>query len=325
MVVLVAGTPIFPSKKNFVSALLRAHPEITTVVFTVNDSETNLLLGDREEILYGKGYIEDILCGLTFKISPKSFYQINPVQTERLYKKAIEFADLTGKETVLDAYCGIGTIGLAAARSAGKVTGVEVNPDAIRDAVANADRNGIENASFILGDAGEYMTMLADEGAKLDVLFMDPPRAGASEEFIRSALTCAPEKIVYISCNPETQARDLKLLTTKKAYKVIKLQPVDMFPWTHHIENIALLERVHLTEKKSAKESKTTHAGTDSANKPKHSRPSRRSQFASKNNKAFGKSGHTGTKEENQKSNSGRKKQNSRFDKNPAKKYRKEK
>ena len=243
MVVLVAGTPVFRSKKNFVSALLRAHPEITTVIFTVNNSETNLLLGEREEVLYGKGYIEDTLCGLTFRISPRSFYQVNPVQTETLYRTAIDFAGLTGRETVLDAYCGIGTIGLAAAASAGKVTGVEVNPDAVRDASANARLNNIQNIRFIEGDAGKYMEALAEEKTPLDLLFMDPPRAGASAEFIRSVLTCAPKKIVYISCNPETLARDLKLLTAKKAYQVKKIQPVDMFPWTHHIETVILLEK----------------------------------------------------------------------------------
>ena len=250
MVVLVAGTPVFRSKKNFVSALLRAHPEITTVIFTVNNSETNLLLGEREEVLYGKGYIEDTLCGLTFRISPRSFYQINPVQTETLYRTAIDFAGLTGRETVLDAYCGIGTIGLAAAASAGKVTGVEVNPDAVRDASANARLNNIQNIRFIEGDAGKYMEALAEEKTPLDLLFMDPPRAGASAEFIRAALTCAPKKIVYISCNPETLARDLKLLTAKKAYQVKKIQPVDMFPWTHHVETVVLLSKGEVDSKK---------------------------------------------------------------------------
>ena len=144
---------------------------------------------------------------------------------------------------MLDAYCGIGTIGLAAAASAGKVTGVEVNPDAVRDASANARLNNIRNIRFIEGDAGKYMEALAEEKTPLDLLFMDPPRAGASAEFIRSVLTCAPKKIVYISCNPETLARDLKLLTAKKAYQVKKIQPVDMFPWTHHIETVILLEK----------------------------------------------------------------------------------
>ena len=291
MVVLVAGTPIFPSKKNFTAALLRAHPEITTVVFTVNESETNLLLGKREEVLYGNGYIEDTLCGLTFRISPKSFYQVNPVQTEVLYRTALEYAGLTGKERVLDAYCGIGTIGLAAAGNAGQVLGVEVNPDAVADAEKNAVRNGIGNAEFVCADAGEYMTELAEMGEKVDVLFMDPPRAGADWAFLQAALTCAPEKIVYISCNPETQARDLGVLTAKKGYRVTRMQPVDMFPWTHHAENIALLEKVQPKAPKPPPETKSAPKQKTDAPVHKHTRPSRRSQFARKNNAAFGKSG----------------------------------
>jgi 23S rRNA (uracil1939-C5)-methyltransferase len=286
MVVLVAGTPIFPSKKSFTAALLRAHPEITTVVFTVNDSETNLLLGKREEILYGEGYIEDTLCGLTFRISPRSFYQINPVQTEVLYKTAIEYAGLTGKERVLDAYCGIGTIGLAAAKNAGEVLGVEVNPDAVADAEKNAARNRIENAGFVCADAGEYMTELAEMGETVDVLFMDPPRAGADAAFLQAALRCAPARIVYISCNPTTQARDLAVLTAKKAYRVRKMQPVDMFPWTHHVENVVLLEKV-TEEKPAPKKEKPAEPKAPA----KHTRPSRRSQFAKKNAGAFGRSG----------------------------------
>lgn len=295
MVVLVAGTPIFTAKRHFTEALLRAHPDITTVVFTVNDSDTNLLLGKREEVLYGKGYIEDTLCGLTFRISPKSFYQVNSVQTEVLYKTAIDFAGLTGKERVLDAYCGIGTIGLAAAANAGSVLGVEVNPDAIADAKKNAAHNGIKNAAFICADAGEYMTELAEAGEKVDVLFMDPPRAGSDRAFIRAALTCAPEKIVYISCNPETQARDLALLTADKKYRVVKMQPVDMFPWTHHVENVALLEKVQPKAPKPTPETKAAAKQKADAPVHKHTRPSRRSQFARKNNAAFGKSGKAGT------------------------------
>ena len=297
MVVLVAGTPVFPSKKNFVAALLRAHPEITTVVFTVNHSETNLLLGEREEVLYGDGYIEDVLCGLTFRISPKSFYQVNPVQTEILYQTAIDFADLTGRETVLDAYCGIGTIGLAAASSARQVIGVELNADAVADAHKNKRENGIENAAFVCADAGEYMTDLTgqENGTKIDVLFMDPPRAGASREFLSAVLRCMPEKIVYISCNPETQARDLKQLTAGKqpAYQVRRIQPVDMFPWTHHVENIVLLERTVVKKEAADKKRSVSHPETKKAQpKPvRHFRPSRRSQFANRNNAAFGKSG----------------------------------
>ncbi len=300
MVVLVAGTPVFPSKKNFVAALLRAHPEITTVVFTVNNSDTNLLLGDREEVLYGKGYIEDVLCGLTFRISPKSFYQVNPVQTEVLYRTAIDFAGLTGKETVLDAYCGIGTIGLAAASGVRRVIGVELNADAVEDARKNKQQNHIQNASFVCADAGEYLTDVAaqpQDGQKIDVLFMDPPRAGASREFLNAVLRCVPEKIVYISCNPETQARDLKQLTggRQPAYRVKKIQPVDMFPWTHHVENIVLLER-SVPKKEDAADKNHAHSSDHKQAQPKpkpvhRSRPSRRSQFADCNRAAFGRSG----------------------------------
>ena len=162
MVVLVTGTPVFPSKNNFVKALLKQFPEITTVVQNVNPYPTNLVLGDRQTVLFGKGTIEDVLCGCRFRISPKSFYQINPVQTEVLYSKAMELAHLKGNETVLDAYCGIGTIGIVAAkRGAGRVVGVELNGDAVRDAVTNARRNGLKNIRFFKGDAGDFMEELA--------------------------------------------------------------------------------------------------------------------------------------------------------------------
>ena len=241
MVVLVAAHPIFSMKKRFVQALLERHPEITTVVLNINSQKTSMVLGEREEVLYGKGYIEDTLCGCVFRISPRSFYQINPIQTEVLYGKAIELAGLTGTENVLDAYCGIGTIGLIAARTAGQVVGVEVNGDAVRDARVNAKRNGITNAHFITADAGEYMVELAQEGQPIDVVFMDPPRAGSDMAFLNSLVTLHPKKVIYISCNPETQARDLRTLT-KNGYCVTHVQPVDMFPHTQHIECIVALE-----------------------------------------------------------------------------------
>ncbi len=242
MVVLVASTPIFPLKKHFVKELLKRHPEITTIVLNINPHKTSMVLGEREEILYGAGYIEDTLCGCVFRISPRSFYQINPVQTEKLYQKAIEFAELSGHETVLDAYCGIGTISLLAAKSAGEVVGVEINGDAVRDARVNSRLNGITNAHFIEADAGQYMVELANEGQKIDVVFMDPPRAGSDMPFLNSLITLSPKKIVYISCNPETQARDLRVLT-KNGYRVTKLQPVDMFPYTSHVETVCLLSK----------------------------------------------------------------------------------
>ena len=164
MVVLVLGSPILPSKNHFVKALRELHPEITTIILNVNDQKTSMILGEREIVLYGKGYIEDTLCGLTFRISSKSFYQVNPVQTERLLYVYLLLAGLTGRERVIDAYCGIGTIGLIASRSAGEVIGVELNPDAVRDAVFNARRNEIKNARIFRGDAGEFMTQMAAQG-----------------------------------------------------------------------------------------------------------------------------------------------------------------
>ena len=245
MVVLVCVSPVFPSKRNFVNALRKLHPEVTTVVLNVNDRRTSMVLGKRDIVLYGKGYIEDQLCGCTFAVSPQSFYQVNPVQTEILYRKAIEFADLHGTEKVLDAYCGTGTIGLIAAEYAGEVTGVELNPEAVRNAVSNAKRNQRKNIRFVQGDAGEYMQKMAAQRETMDVVLMDPPRAGSDEVFLSSLVTLAPEKVVYISCNPVTLARDLKYLG-KHGYRVNRAVPVDMFPWTaeEHVETVVLLSRI---------------------------------------------------------------------------------
>ena len=242
MVVLVTGSPIFPSKNNFVKALRKAHPEITTVVLNVNDRQTSMVLGDREKPIFGPGFIKDRLCGCMFRISPKSFYQVNPVQTEILYQTAIDYASLTGKEAVIDAYCGIGTIGLIAAKKAGKVIGVELNKDAVKDARINAKENKITNAAFYQGDAGRFMVEMAAKGEKADVVFMDPPRAGSDERFLSSIVKLSPKKVIYISCNPETLARDLKYLT-KHHYKVEKIQPVDMFPFCDHVETVCSLSR----------------------------------------------------------------------------------
>lgn len=245
MVVLVCVSPVFPSKRNFVNALRKLHPEVTTVVLNVNDRRTSMVLGKRDIVLYGKGYIEDQLCGCTFAVSPQSFYQVNPVQTEILYRKAIEFADLHGTEKVLDAYCGTGTIGLIAAEYAGEVTGVELNPEAVRNAVSNAKRNQRKNIRFVQGDAGEYMQKMAAQRETMDVVLMDPPRAGSDEAFLSSLVTLAPEKVVYISCNPVTLARDLKYLG-KHGYRAKRAVSVDMFPWTaeEHVETVVLLSRI---------------------------------------------------------------------------------
>lgn len=243
MVILVLRSPILPSKNHFVEALRKEHPQITTVVVNVNDKRTSMVLGDKEQVIYGPGYIEDELCGKTFKISPKSFYQVNPAQTEILYQKAVEFASLSGKETVLDAYCGTGTIGMIAADKAGKCIGVELNKDAVRDAIAGAKRNGIANIRFYQADAGEFMEELAGSREKVDVVLMDPPRTGSSEQFLSSLTKLGPKKVVYVSCNPETLARDLKFLCGK-GYRMQRGVAVDMFPFTRGIECVCLLGRV---------------------------------------------------------------------------------
>ncbi|RYG73088.1 23S rRNA (uracil(1939)-C(5))-methyltransferase RlmD [Lentibacillus lipolyticus] len=240
MVVLVAASPVFKGKNNFITALRKAHPEITTLLLNINKRDTSVVLGNQEKVLFGKGTITDTLCGMTFEISAKSFYQINPVQTEKLYTKAIEMADLTGKETVVDAYCGIGTISLIASQKAGNVIGVEMNNDAVRDAIRNSKRNGVKNARFYQGDAGEFMVQMAARGDKADVVLMDPPRSGSDEAFLASVAKLKPKRVVYVSCNPVTQARDLKYLT-KSGYAVEAIQPVDMFPQTYHVEAVTKL------------------------------------------------------------------------------------
>lgn len=243
MVVLVTGTPIFPKKQAFINALLKSHPEITTVVQSINNKRTSMVLGDRSQVLYGGGKITEELCALKFRISPKAFYQINPVQTEILYNKALEFADFKGDERIIDAYCGTGTIGLIASKSVKSVIGVEINGDAVKDAKENARLNDIENVKFYNEDAGKFMTELAANGEKIDAVIMDPARAGADIPFLSSLVKLSPKKVIYVSCNPETLARDL-LYLAKNGYKVKKIQPVDMFPHTDHVETVVLFSRV---------------------------------------------------------------------------------
>lgn len=250
LVTVVTNGKEFPASRNFCRELKKRCPAITTVVQNVNTRQTNVILGDEgEKTLYGPGFIIDELCGLTFRISSHSFYQVNATQTEVLYQKAIEMAHFTGTETAMDAYCGTGTIGLVAAKGlpgaetahAARVIGVDNVASAIKDARENARHNGIENADFAAEDAGHFMDKLAREGEPLDVLLMDPPRAGSNEQFLRSACSLAPKRIVYISCNPNTQARDVEYLV-KNGYRLIEVQPVDMFPHTNHVENICALE-----------------------------------------------------------------------------------
>lgn len=244
MVVLVTGSTEFRERAKFVDGLRKKFPQITTILHNINGGKTSMVLGKKETVLYGSGTIEDVLCGLTFEISSQSFYQVNPVQTEKLYEKAVEFAGLTGTQTVLDAYCGIGTIGMVAARRAKKVLGVELNETAIRDAKKNAKKNQCSKIEFVAADAGEYMMRLAkDESAKKpEVVFMDPPRSGSDKKFMDALCTMGPKTVVYISCNPVTQKRDTDYLK-KKGYVIDKVQAVDCFCHTYHVENIVRLIR----------------------------------------------------------------------------------
>lgn len=243
MVVLIVSSQVFPGKNNFIETLLKKHPEITTIVMNVNNRKTSVVLGSMEKVLYGKGYIEDTLCGCVFQISPKSFYQINPVQTEVLYSKAIGMANLNKDSVVVDAYCGIGTIGIIASKKAKQVIGVELNKDAVKDAIKNARRNKIDNVTFYNADAGEFMVGMALEKQRVDTVFMDPPRSGSDEKFLSSLVKLKPKNVVYVSCNPVTQERDLKYLV-KNGYEVKEIQPVDMFPWTEHVETVVRMSRV---------------------------------------------------------------------------------
>ena len=240
MVVLILSSTMFPSKKNFVKALLKEHPEITTVVMNINNQKTSMILGERSQTIYGKGYINDKLCGINYRLSPESFYQINSSMTEKLYKKAIELADLKSSDKVIDAYSGIGTIGMTAAKKAGSVIAVELNETAVKDAIKNARHEKINNIRFVHGDAGKFMDSYKEA---VDVVFMDPPRAGSSKEFLDSIVRLAPKRVVYISCNPETLDRDLKYLE-KREYKVDGIWPYDMFPFTEHVETVVLMSKV---------------------------------------------------------------------------------
>lgn len=248
MVVLVTAQPVLPGAKNFVRALLDAAARqgvtVTTIVQNYNPRKTSVVLGEQEKVLYGKGFILDTLCGKSYAISPRSFYQVNPVQTEVLYGLAVDAARLTGKEVVLDAYCGIGTIGMTAADHAKQVVGVELNRDAVRDAIGNAKHNGVKNIRFHAADATQWILEAVANGQRADVILMDPPREGSTPEFIESVAKMAPKRVVYVSCNPVTLARDLALLT-KKGYKMEYATPVDMFPHTEHIECVVLLTKVH--------------------------------------------------------------------------------
>ena len=238
MVVLVTAYDEFKGKSNLAREIVKAYPSITTVVQNINPRKTNVILGEKERILYGKGKIKDSIFGLDFLISAKSFYQTNPYQVEVLYKTALDFADLKGTEYVLDAYSGTGTIGLCASRHCKNVKLVELVSDAVKDGLLNAKINGITNATFVNEDCTKYiLDNYKDE--HFDVIFMDPPRKGSTPEFIDACKKISPEKIVYVSCNPVTLARDLVFFLDK--YELKEVVPVDMFPHTAHVETVVLL------------------------------------------------------------------------------------
>ncbi len=239
MLSIVTGSVNLPKQDLLMKDIRKCDPEITTVIHNVNRSRGSQILGDRSTVLYGKGYITDHLCGLDFRISPSSFYQVNKTQTEVLYNEVIKAAGLNGTETVIDAYCGTGTIGLAACGHAKEVIGIESNGEAVKDAKINCRINQITNASFTCGDAGRYMEQMSKDGKHADVVIMDPPRSGSDRRFLSSLMRMRPERIVYVSCNPLTLKRDLNELV--KQYDVEKIQPVDMFPQTKHVETVCCL------------------------------------------------------------------------------------
>ena len=235
MVVLIVNEKSFKNKSQLVKELVKLNPEITTVVLNENSRKTNVILGEKEEVLYGPGFIYDTLCGLKFKISSKSFYQTNPIQTEVLYSLAIKNANLKSTDLVLDAYCGIGTIGLIVAKHVKEVVGVEIVKEAIIDAKNNAKLNQISNSTHICADCSDYMI-----DKKFDVVFIDPPRKGLDTRFLNSLLKSRPKKIVYVSCDVGTLARDLGIF--KEKYTIKKIELVDMFPHTRHVESVVYLE-----------------------------------------------------------------------------------
>ncbi len=240
MVVLVTRKEKFFKGKEIASIIHEELPEVVSVIQNINEEKTNVILGDKEKVLYGRSYIEDQLLGKTYRISSKSFYQVNTEQTEKLYQTAIEFAALQKEDTVIDAYSGIGTIGLSLADKVKEVYGMELVPEAIEDAQFNALTNKIENAHYEVGKAETVMKKWQDKGVKPSVIVVDPPRKGLDARFIASAIDMTPAKLVYISCNPATFARDAKLFA-ESGYEVKKVQPVDLFPQTHHVELVALL------------------------------------------------------------------------------------
>lgn len=242
LVVIVVTDHMFPGKKNFVKTLVSKHPEIKSVVININRRTDSMILGDKSEVCYGPGFIKDILLGKTFSISPESFYQVNHDQAQKLYAKAFEYAELKSSDRVLDAYCGTGTIGICASDFCKEVVGVEINPRAVSDAKHNIKNNDVDNVRIVKADATEYMNENASV-ERFDVIILDPPREGTTPEFIKACGKVSPSRIVYVSCNPETLGRDLKLFV-EEGYKAVKAVPVDMFSGTEHVETVVLMSPV---------------------------------------------------------------------------------
>ena len=240
MITLVTNEKVFQKEKELVKFIISNFPEVKTIIKNINSKNTNVILGKENEVLYGDGYIYDFLGDFKFKISPMSFYQVNPIQTEKLYNKAIEFAELTGKETVFDLYCGIGTIGIFASKNIKKLYGVETIPEAIEDAKNNAELNNVENAEFFVGDVEKFLPdFISKNKICPDVIFIDPPRKGCDKNALDTLLKIKASKIIYVSCNPATLGRDLKILEEK--YEIKKIAICDMFPFTHHVECCSVL------------------------------------------------------------------------------------
>jgi 23S rRNA (uracil1939-C5)-methyltransferase len=247
LICLLANGEKLPSEKSLISRLRAACPGAVGILVGVNTKKTNVILGDHYRLLWGQDYLMDTLCGLSFRLSVPSFFQVNRLQAETLYRRAVDFAGLTGKETVVDLYCGTGTISLVMAQQAGKVIGAEIVPEAIEDAKENARRNGIENAEFLCADAGEAAAELARRGLQPDVISVDPPRKGLSQPVIDAIGQMAPPTLVYVSCDPATLARDVKLLE-EQGYRLQKAEAVDMFPRTYHVETVCLLSKLHANQ-----------------------------------------------------------------------------
>lgn len=240
MIVLVTRTPDLPHRKQIVKEIVDSIPAVKAIVQNINQKQTNVIFGEKTKVLWGSEVIYDYIGDIKFAISARSFYQVNPKQTKILYEKALEYAALSGEETVIDAYCGIGTISLFLAKKAKKVYGVEIVPEAIADANKNAQLNGIENVVFEVGKAEQVIPQWYKEGVQADVLVVDPPRKGCDEALLDTILNMKPERVVYVSCNPATLARDLRILEDG-GYKTLEVQPVDMFPHTGHVEVIVKL------------------------------------------------------------------------------------